>query len=308
MAGSNADGLCVSVVIPAYNAQACLARTLSSALRQTEGPREIIVIDDGSTDATADIALAFGPRIRLLRQPHGGAAAARNAGIRAAQGRLIAFLDADDEWLPLKLERQLPLHRGDPVLSFSASCEFGVGGEARGDTFGDWRPERGEQAWKGLLAMNFIATPTVIARRDDLLACGGFNSRLKVGEDQDLWIRLALRGRLEFTRESLVKVHLQPGSLSSGPVQDQLDHTWPMVLAHLQNLSSRLSGADIRRIHAQRLGRMGRSALAQGEFGLALPMILRAVSGGDRPIHNIFSLMGAASRLGRGSAGFLPQG
>ena len=298
----------VSVVIPAYNAEACLERTVCSVLGQTRQAQEVILVDDGSGDATAKVALKFGSQVRLLRQAHAGASAARNAGIMAAQGRLVAFLDADDEWLPAKLERQLPLHQTDPVLSFSASDEFGFGGEPRGDTFGDWRPARGDMAWKALLAMNFIATPTVIARRADLLACGGFNRHLKVGEDQDLWIRLALRGPVEFTRESLVKVHLRPCGLSSGPVQDQLDQTWPMILAHVERLSSRLSPAELRRIHAQRLGRMGRSALAQGQLGVALPMILRAMSGGDRPIHNIRSLVSGAWRLRRGSAGFLPQG
>lgn len=297
----------VSVVIPAYNAEGCLERAVCSVLAQTHSPQEIILVDDGSLDATAKTARKFGRHVRLLQQDHAGASAARNAGILAAEGALVAFLDADDEWLPAKLERQLPLHQSDPVLSFSASNEFGFGGEARGDTFGDWRPMRGEEAWKALLAMNFIATPTVIARRDDLLATGGFNPGLKVGEDQDLWIRLALRGKLEFTRESLVKVHLRPSGLSGGPVQDQLDHTWPMVLAHLERLSSRLTPADMRRIHGQRLGRMGRSALAQGQIGLALPMILRAMSQGDRPLHNMRSLVGAASRLGRGGARYLPQ-
>ena len=298
----------VSVVIPAYNAGACLERAVCSVLAQSHKVQEIILVDDGSLDDTAAVARKFGKHVRLMQQIHAGASAARNAGILAAQSTLVAFLDADDEWLPAKLERQLPLHQSDPVLSFSASDEFGFGGEAHGDTFGDWRPVRGNEAWKALLAMNFIATPTVIARRDDLLACGGFNRCLKVGEDQDLWIRLALRGELEFTRESLVKVHLRPDGLSSGPVQDQLDHTWPMVLAHLERLSPRLTPADLRRIHAQRLGRMGRSAVAQGQLGLALPMILRAMSGGDRPLHNIRSLVGGACRLGRGPAGFLPQG
>src|SRR3954464_12045254 len=113
-------GLAVSVVIPAYNAQEFLGRAILSALVQTVPPHEIIVVDDGSTDGTREIAESFGPPVRLICQHQDGASAARNRAIRAATAPLIAFLDADDEWLPKKLEQQLPLHR-DAALSFSFS-------------------------------------------------------------------------------------------------------------------------------------------------------------------------------------------
>jgi glycosyltransferase involved in cell wall biosynthesis len=290
--------------------ETCLERAISSVLAQTFPCREIIVVDDGSTDETARVAGKFGRAIRLVRQAHAGAAAARNAGSLASRCELIAFLDADDEWLENKLARQIPLHREETVLSFSASHEFGFAGEDRGDTFGDWAPVRGKNAWKALLAVNFIATPTVIARRADLLASGGFDPCLAVGEDQDMWIRLALRGAVDFTEESLVRVHLRPGSLSGGPIEDQLDYTWPMILRHLENLSPRLTRAEIRRICARRLGRMGRTALAQGRLAMALPMIARAMGAGDRPLHNMWSLLVAASRPRRlrRSSPFLSQG
>ena len=293
LATHDASHSTVSVVIPAYNVEDCLERAVHSVLAQTRPCQEIIVVDDGSTDDTARLAAEF-VGVRVVRQAHAGAAAARNAGVRASSCDLVAFLDADDEWLEDKLMRQLPLHGPDVVLSFTASNEFGFSGEDRGDTFGDWAPVSGADAWKNLLAVNFIATPTVIARRADLMAAGGFDTSLPVGEDQDMWIRLALRGAVDFTRESLVKVHLRPGSLSGGPVEDQLEHTWPMILRHLTALSPRLSDAEIRRICARRLGRMGRTALAQNKVALALPMILRALGGGDRPLHNMSSLLAAA--------------
>src|SRR3569833_81721 len=115
----------VSVVIPAWNAQACLSRAIRSVLAQTLPPFEILVVDDGSTDATPSLVRQFGSPVRLIHQGHAGAAAARNTGIAAASGEYIAFLDADDEWLPRKLQRQMSLHRDhELVLSFSGSNEW----------------------------------------------------------------------------------------------------------------------------------------------------------------------------------------
>jgi glycosyltransferase involved in cell wall biosynthesis len=100
----------VSIIVPAYNAERFLARTLRSALRQTYVTLEMIVIDDGSTDSTAAVARAFAQsdeRVRVISFPNGGVAKARNIGINEAAGELIAFLDADDLWHPTKLERQV---------------------------------------------------------------------------------------------------------------------------------------------------------------------------------------------------------
>src|SRR5688500_7031207 len=100
----------VSVVMPAYNAEATIASAMASVRAQTYAGWELIVVDDGSTDRTAEIAAgaaATDKRIRVIRQRNQGVAAARNAAIEAATGRYLAFLDADDLWLPSKLERQL---------------------------------------------------------------------------------------------------------------------------------------------------------------------------------------------------------
>lgn len=96
----------VSVVIPCYNGEAYLAETLRSALGQTHPVMEIIVVDDGSTDGSADLASSFGDSVRVVRQQNGGEGSARNRGVLEARGELIAFLDADDLWHPRKIERQ----------------------------------------------------------------------------------------------------------------------------------------------------------------------------------------------------------
>ena len=111
----------VSVITAAYNSERTLERALESGLSQTWRDFELIVVNDGSTDDTAAILARYGDRIRVVNRARGGCSAAWNTGIGAARGEFIAFLDADDEWLPDKLARTVPILEGDPgcVLVFS---------------------------------------------------------------------------------------------------------------------------------------------------------------------------------------------
>src|SRR5690242_14976762 len=104
----------VSVIIPTYNRARFVGEAVASALAQTLPPLEVIVVDDGSTDDTADVVARLNdPRVVYLRQENAGPATARNTGVEAARGDLIALLDSDDRWLPRKLELQVPLFEGD---------------------------------------------------------------------------------------------------------------------------------------------------------------------------------------------------
>jgi len=285
----------VSVVIPAYNAEAHLGRAIASVLCQTRKADEILVVNDGSCDGTSAVIQAFGGRVRGLDRPHRGAAAARNAGVKASNGKLVAFLDADDEWLPRKLALQLEMHRAkDLVMSYCRSNELDLEGRDLGDTFRQGRPQRGLDVWRALLAQNFIATPTVMARRDDLLACGGFDESLKVGEDQDMWIKLALRGRVDFIDESLVRVHMRAGSLSSSGFEDQVRFTLKMVVTHLEHLAGVLPKKELRMIRACRFGQVGRNAYANGDWRRGLQLMAHALWLGDKPVHNLYHLLAAA--------------
>jgi hypothetical protein len=171
----------VSVIIPAYNAARSLPRTIDSVLAQTFPPAEIIVVDDGSADDTAAVAEAYGDRVRVIRKANGGPASARNLGAREASGEWLALLDADDQWLSNKLERQLPYTRPPEVgLVHSLICQQPMNVPLR-LTF--------EDLWD----RNWICNSTVLVRRDAFMALGGFDETRELisVEDYNLWTRLA---------------------------------------------------------------------------------------------------------------------
>lgn len=174
----------VSVIIPAYDAATLVGRAIDSALGQTVQPLEILVIDDGSRDRTAEVVAAYPPPVRLLRKPNGGPASARNLGARSARGQWLAMLDADDWWAPQKLERQLAL---------DTSADIGIiHGPASNS-----RPEvPAELTFDDLWAHNWIINSSVLLRRSVFEATGGFNEdrRLISLEDYNLWLRICAAG------------------------------------------------------------------------------------------------------------------
>jgi glycosyltransferase involved in cell wall biosynthesis len=193
----------ISVIIPAYNAAAFVGRAIESALNQTYPALEILVIDDGSRDCTADRVSEYPAPVRLLCQQNGGPAAARNHGARVARGSWLALLDADDAWLPHKLETQRP-YLADPAVAIVHARDpaEGVPMEA---TF--------EALWK----RNFLKTSSVLVRRTAFEAVGCFNEdRALIGvEDYNLWLRLAARGdRIVGHPECLHEYTPAPGHLS----------------------------------------------------------------------------------------------
>ncbi|NLH15550.1 MAG: glycosyltransferase family 2 protein [Phycisphaerae bacterium] len=190
----------VSVVIPAWNVELFIARAIDSALAQTRPPDEIIVVDDGSTDGTADIARGYGDRVRYLHQPQTGAAEARNRGIAEASGRWVAFLDADDEWLPDKLNRQMQLLARNPDIVWAYSNYF----LRHTDTDRQTLSHTSQQAIHLLAGKDFFddyllayaagapnSMTTMIIRRDILLAVGSFQPGRKWAQDADLALRIA---------------------------------------------------------------------------------------------------------------------
>lgn len=213
----------VSVVIPAYNAERFLRRAVESILEQTIGPQEIIVVDDGSTDGTCDVARSFGDRLCCLRQDNAGVSAARNRGISAAEGEWIAFLDADDHWLSCHLERCWGVIQADPSLRWCCGAYKWVDGDGRERRArsGRWRKLSSTRAasvkfFDACLAGAPIITSGMVLSREVLRTIGMFDRGLRLGEDRDLWYRIALsHPRMGFVWPPTVLYVQNEGSLTA---------------------------------------------------------------------------------------------
>ncbi len=159
---------------------------------------EVIVVDDGSTDGTADVARTFGDEVRVLSQPNSGVAAARNAGIAAAHGQYIAFLDADDIWMPGKLARQVGAFIARPELVFSYGAIEVVGADgAVVDTVAAPPSDEARRRTLSLRPGGFHLAMTGVVRADALRETGGFDPRLSTSADADLALRLLELGPAE---------------------------------------------------------------------------------------------------------------
>lgn len=192
----------VSVVMPAYNAGRYLAESIESVRAQTYVDWELLVVDDGSADDTGEVARRFAEtdaRVRYARRPNGGQAAARNTGLREAKGELIAFLDADDLWLPGKLSAQIAVMEETGVdLVYTDGYIFSEEGAASPDERFHVLPgeARGAEMFRALFESNRIGTLSVLVKRSALDDAGLFDEdrAYQNSEDYDLWLRLARGG------------------------------------------------------------------------------------------------------------------
>ncbi len=194
------DEMTISVVIPAYNSAEHVGRAVDSVLGQSLAVDEIIVVDDGSTDSTADVVAGFGDKVKYIRQDNAGAGAARNAGIEAATSEWIAFLDSDDEWLSEKIQLQTEIIERNPDISWGYSnCYLHLASQASRKTM--LNRQRAEslldggdcfQSYLNMHAEGFPAwTGTIIAKKDAIIKAGMFNPDLPLAQDIDLWFRIA---------------------------------------------------------------------------------------------------------------------
>lgn len=204
----------VSVIIPAYNAAKYLSRSISSALRQSWVPYEVIVVDDGSVDNTVEVVESYGSRVRFFRQENAGAAAARNAGASAARGDLFAFLDADDQWRRDKLQIQVSVLSRRPDLAFCC-CQYRVGVEGQEPIPITSDPSvRFLSDFREMFRRPYFGTPTVVMPRRVFEACSGFDETLRVAEDLDLWLRAAYGRSVGIVDSVLVDIFKVPDSLT----------------------------------------------------------------------------------------------
>ncbi|HEY4905328.1 MAG TPA: glycosyltransferase family A protein [Candidatus Sulfotelmatobacter sp.] len=205
----------VSVVIPAYNAAAYICATLESVFAQTFSSFEVVLVNDGSLDSDAleQTLQQYLSRIRYLKQANRGPSSARNAGIREAQGRYVAFLDSDDVWLPHHLSRQMEILQRSPELGLVYSNAVHLKQDRPVGVAFETVPQHGEPTLDALLAERCtVNTSSVVVRRDLLLQAGLFDESMNRCEDFDLWLRLSVAGvRMSYDREIQVCHRLGEG-------------------------------------------------------------------------------------------------
>jgi hypothetical protein len=185
-----------AVLIAAYQAERTIESAIDSAIAQTAPPEQVIVVDDGSTDATAELVARYGASVRLIRKSNGGAASAQNAGLDGVTADYVAILDADDRFLPQRLEALGWLAQTRPDLDLVTSDAYLV--DARGTRvarFSAATPFATDDQRSAILRRCFPGGWPAI-RRQRLVQVGGFDERLRVGYDWDCWLRLILSGSL----------------------------------------------------------------------------------------------------------------
>lgn len=206
----------VSAIIPAYNAAWCVSRAIDSALAQDYPGLEVIVVDDGSSDDTPKVLADYGDDIHVVRQVNGGLSNARNTGIQTARGDYVAFLDADDWWLPEKIKTQVKLMRDHPGIGF---CSVATNVEDPDGNFLNLWPC---PQWQGSFLETLFRENAAVAgsgsgvmvRRELFEKTGLFDEHLKSLEDIDMWMRLAAVAGYACVSEPLAVIVKHPDSMS----------------------------------------------------------------------------------------------
>jgi glycosyltransferase involved in cell wall biosynthesis len=214
----------ISVIVPTWNRAALLGRAVKSVLAQTYENFELLVVDDGSDDGTADLLAPWerAGRLTKLRNPvRRGVSAARNVGLAAAQGELVAFLDSDDEWLPEKLSAQAAFMTDRPQLLISQCQERWMRGDRRVNP-GRRHHKIGGDIFLPSLRRCLVSPSAVVLRPELIKLIGGFDESLPAAEDYDLWLRVTARWEVGLLdRELLIRHGGRPDQLSSAPGLDR---------------------------------------------------------------------------------------
>jgi glycosyltransferase involved in cell wall biosynthesis len=223
----------VSVIIPVFNRESTIVDAVESVLAQTYKNLEIIVVDDGSTDATVDALQPYNDRIRLICQKNAGPSAARNRGVRESTGGIVAFLDSDDHWHAEKIARQAALmDRAGPGMCCCV-CNATVmasQGHKIGNTFdfAGIRPAFDEGVWSNpleLLATRFLLFNQVVAvRRDAFDKAGGYAEHMRLLEDYELSLRLTSAGQWGVIRDPLVTKYNDTNGIGVECMTDREKH------------------------------------------------------------------------------------
>jgi glycosyltransferase involved in cell wall biosynthesis len=220
----------VSVVIPVYNGRAYLEGAVKTVLAQTRAPLEVLVVDDGSTDGTRELAASLAPRVALIAQANQGAGAARNVGVARARGSHVAFLDVDDRWTPEKLAKQMAVFERHPEVAVVGSRLAKIDRQDRplpspGRILPRAQYDR-PASFREVLLMtgNVVPLSSAVVRRDVFQSAGGFRVEPNfTSEDYDLWVRLAEDHPFYLFEEPLMLYRELPDSRLHGSLEKEYE-------------------------------------------------------------------------------------
>ena len=213
----------ISIITPAYNASEFLSQTVASALAQTFRDFELLIVDDGSTDDTRNIALTWArtdPRIRILTRPHGGPSAARNTAIADARGQYFALLDSDDLWHPTFLDAQMSILTSSRTVDIVTGNAYNLGGARDGEPINPISKSCPQLSLRDILERENSVFIMSVFRRAVVERITGFDERLPLNEDYDFWIRAAHAGFV-FVRNPVPLGHYRrrPDSISANEIE-----------------------------------------------------------------------------------------
>ncbi len=263
----------VSVVIPAYNAERTLARAIRSALAQDWPRKEIIVVDDGSTDGTRVVVESFGDAARYIYQPSAGAAAARNRGIKDSRGEFIAFLDADDEWLDGRLSSCLAPSLLSSEIGLIWCWTYHQRLDGRRELFGRGH-DKSNPFGQALLPSGMQQTSATIVCREAIATVGGFDPDLKTLEDLDLWIRIGEVFEIQCVPTPLSVYHEQLSSVSKTTEIARTKADYGRVIERAMARRPERYAPKRRLIWAEANYFLGMCHFVRGEHGLARAQFL----------------------------------
>jgi len=262
----------ISVVIPTYNRPALLRNSINSVLSQTYRDFELIVIDDCSSDNTPGVLEDFrDERLKVIRNSSNkGIAAVRNIGVTSSQGKYIAFLDDDDEWLPDKLEKQLKIMENGPEsLGCVYSGRLTIGPDGR-EVVSTSIPRYRNKVLNELLLENFITTSTVLIKISCFDKAGIFDEEIPYGEDYDMWIRIAEDFEYDFAPEPLTKYRVHPSSITGN---------YTKVINGIEKILSKYSSLYARnnRAYCNQMLLLGVLYCYSGKTGEGIKTFIRAI-------------------------------
>ncbi len=233
----------ISVVIPSYNRLPLLIRAVESVLAQSSTVEEIIVVDDGSSDATSEEIVSRYPQIRLITQPNRGVSAARNTGLRAAGCDWIALLDSDDSWLPGKIRAIRQAQRETPQIMLFHSDEIWIRNGKRVNAMKKHR-KSGGWIFQQCLPLCVISPSAVVLKRELFDRVGLFDESLPACEDYDLWLRICHQMPVHYIDRPLIKKY--------GGHEDQLSRQfWGMDRFRIRSLQKLLDNAELNEANRQ---------------------------------------------------------